>query len=125
MNAVTGKKSNGTVAERQERTYVAPEVNIYETPEGYVLEAEMPGVPKDGIEVTLENNTLTFVGHRKHECVTGHPLYRESRQADFRRVFELDPAVDPEKISAEMRQGVLTLTLPKAERVRPRKITIS
>lgn len=125
MNAVSEKKTNGAVAEVQERNYVAPEVNIYETPEGYVLQAEMPGVPKDGIEVTLENNTVTFVGHRRMEAVTGHPLYRESRQADFRRVFELDPAVDHENISAEMRQGVLTLTLPKAERVKPRKIKIS
>ena len=125
MNAVSEKKTNGAVTGKPERAYVAPEANIYETADGYVLQAEMPGVPKDAIEVTLENNTLTFVGHRKTDAVTGNPLYRESHQADFRRVFELDPAIDPEKISAEMRQGVLTLTLPKAERVKPRKIKIS
>jgi HSP20 family protein len=125
MNAVTEKKTNGAVAQTAERAYVAPEVNIYETPEGYVIEAEMPGVSKDAIEVTLENNTLTFVGHRKEERVSGNALYRESRQADYRRSFELDPAVDSAKIAAEMRQGVLTLTLPKAERVKPRKIKIS
>jgi HSP20 family protein len=125
MNAVTEKKTDGAVAEQPERAYIAPEVNIYETEEGYVLQAEMPGVPKEAIEVTLENNTLTFVGHRKVEAVTGSVVYRESREADYRRAFELDPAIDPGKISAEMRQGVLTLTLPKAERVKPRKITIS
>lgn len=122
MNAVaeTKKQTNGRV----ERNYVAPDVNIYETEEGYVIEAEMPGVRKEGIEVTLENNTLAFVGRRADEAVAGNVLYRESRGADYRRVFELDPAIDAEKISAEMRQGVLTLHLPKAERVKPRKITI-
>lgn len=123
MNAVVenGKASNGTT----EKNFTAPDVNIYETKEGYVIEAEMPGVAKTGIEVTLEANTLTFVGHRSDEEVRGNVLYRESRPADYRRVFELDPAIDTAKISAEMRQGVLTLNLPKAERVKPRKIEIS
>jgi len=122
MNAVaeTKKRTNGTL----ERSYTAPDVNIYETAEGYVIEAEMPGVAKDGIEVTLENNELTFTGHRAEEKSPGNVLYRESRGADYRRVFELDPAVDTEKISAEMRQGILTLHLPKEERVKPRKIEI-
>jgi HSP20 family protein len=52
-------------------------------------------------------------------------LYRESRPSDYRRVFELDPAIDSSKISAKMEQGVLTLTLPKTEKVKPRKIEIS
>ena len=122
MNAVAEKDKQVPVA--QERNYVSPEVDIFETPEGYFLHAEMPGVPKEGLEVTLENNTLTFTGHRKHEAVKGTVLYRESRPADYRRVFELDPAVDVDKIGAEMRQGVLRLTLPKAERVKPRRIEI-
>jgi len=122
MNAVAEKpKKNSAVAERP---FVAPDVNIYETDDGYVLHAEMPGVTKDGLEVTLENNVLTFVGRRHEEPVKGDVLYRESRSANFRRVFELDPAIDTNKISAEMRQGVLTLMLPKAERVKPRKIEI-
>ena len=99
-------------------------MNIYETDDGYVLQAEMPGVAKQGLEITLEGNTLTFVGRRNEDSVTGNVLYRESRGADYRRVFELDPAIDTAKISAEMRQGVLTLTLPKAERVKPRRIEI-
>jgi HSP20 family protein len=124
MNAVAEReKRNGSAAESQ-RSWVAPEVNIYETADGYVLEAEMPGVTKDGLEITLEGNTLTFVGRRQDEVVKGTVLYRESEPTDYRRVFELDPAIDTGKISAEMRQGVLTLTLPKAERVKPRKIEI-
>ena len=124
MNAVAEnqKQSNG-VAE-QDRPFISPEVNIYETPEGYVLQAEMPGVSKSGLEVTIENNVLTFAGRRTDDQVKGTALYRESRVADYRRVFELDPAIDAGKIGAEMRQGVLTLTLPKTERVKPRKIEI-
>ena len=107
---------------RQE--FVAPEVNIYETKDGYVLEAEMPGVNKDGLEITLEGNEITIVGHRVDEPVNGETLFRESRQVDYRRVFELDPAIDTSKVSAKMEQGVLTLTLPKSERVKPRKIAV-
>ena len=122
MNAVA-EKENRTRAVA-ERPFIAPDVNIYETDDGYVLQAEMPGVAKQGLEITLEGNTLTFVGRRNEDSVTGNVLYRESRGADYRRVFELDPAIDTAKISAEMRQGVLTLTLPKAERVKPRRIEI-
>jgi HSP20 family protein len=108
-----------------EREYVSPEVNIYETKDGYVLEAEMPGVSKEGLEITLEGSEITIVGHRHSEPLTGTPLFRERRLVDYRRVFELDPAIDTAKIAAKMNQGVLTLTLPKSEKVQPRKITVN
>jgi len=84
----------------------------------------MPGVSKEGLGITLEDNELTIVGHRKHEAYPGETLFQESRAADYRRVFELDPAIDSAKISAKIEQGVLTLTLPKSERVKPRKIVV-
>ena len=104
--------------------YVAPEVNIFETNDGYVLEAEMPGVNKDGLEITLEGNEITITGRRAADAAGGEALFRERRTADYRRVFELDPAIDTAKVSAKMDQGILTLTLPKSERVKPRKITV-
>ncbi len=104
--------------------YISPEVNIFETKDGYVLQVEMPGVNKDGLEIMLEGNEITIVGHRQSVPLTGETLFRESQVADFRRVFELDPAIDTGKVSARMEQGVLTLTLPKSERVKPRKITV-
>ncbi len=107
---------------RQE--YLLPDVNIFETKDGYVLEAEMPGVSKEGLEITLEGNEMTIVGHRQTEVQPGELLFRERRLADYRRVFELDPAVDTTKVSAKMEQGVLTLTLPKSEQVKPRKIKV-
>jgi HSP20 family protein len=125
MNAVaTKEKQQQQATATVERPFVAPDVNIYETDEAFVLQAEMPGVSKEGLEVTLEGNTLTFLGRRADEPERGNVLYRESRGVNYRRVFELDPSVDTDRIHAEMRQGVLTLTLPKAERVKPRKIQI-
>lgn len=109
------------------REYITPEVNIFESPENYVLEADMPGVSKDGLEILLEGNSLTIVGHRmaRPECAKAELLHRESLEADFRRLFELDPAIDTKRISAKMDQGVLTITLPKAEKVKPRKIVVT
>jgi HSP20 family protein len=109
---------------RAEQEYVSPDVNIVENKDGYVLEAEMPGVSKEGLEVTLEGNEMTIVGHRQDEAVTGTPLFRERKLLDFRRVFELDPTIDTARIAAKMAQGVLSLTLPKSEKVKPRKVTI-
>jgi len=106
------------------RSYVSPDVNIFETTHSYTLEAEMPGVTKDNLEVTLEGNCLTLVGRRSDEPLAGAILYQESRPADYRRVFELDPAIDTKRIRAQMHQGVLTLELPKAEAVKPRRISI-
>jgi len=105
--------------------YLTPLANILESKDAYVLEAEMPGVNKDGLEITVENGELTIVGRRAAVEVRGRELYRESRATDFRRSFELDPSIDTTKISAKIDQGVLTLTLPKAEAVKPRKIAVS
>jgi HSP20 family protein len=119
----TLQKEPRTTTERASE-FVSPEVNIFEANDGYVLEAEMPGVNKEGLELTLEGNEITIVGHRHNEPLSGTALFHESRNADYRRVFELDPAIDTGKIAAHVEQGVLTLTLPKSERVKPRKIAV-
>ncbi len=106
------------------RNYIAPDVNIFENKDGYVLQAEMPGVSKEGLEITLEGNEITITGHRHVETPGKEMLFRESQDADYRRVFELDPAIDTSKVSAKMDQGVLRLMLPKSERVKPRKIAV-
>jgi len=120
----TAERENRTDNQPARQEYVTPEVNIFETKDGYVLQAEMPGVSKDDLEITLEGNEITITGRRSTEPVSGEPIFRERQTADFRRVFELDPAIDTSKISAKMDQGVLTLTLPKSEQVKPRKITV-
>ncbi len=128
MNAVASQKQEGAVSKvrRDEERYLTPEVNIYENKDDYLLQAEMPGVTKDGLELTLEGHVLTIVGHRSQEMPKGStPLYRESQPYDFRRVFELDPTIETGKINAKMEQGVLVVRLPKAEKVKPRKISIT
>jgi len=112
---------NGT----QRMSYVAPVANILETADGYILEAEMPGVGKDGLDLTVENGELVIIGRRGDKEMPGDPVYRESRQFDYRRVFDLDPSIDTGKITAKMEQGVLTLMLPKAEQVKPRRIQVT
>jgi HSP20 family protein len=123
MKATLENQSTNNHPVREE--YVAPNVNIFETKEGYVLQAEMPGVGKDGLEVTLEGNEITIAGRRYPETVSGETLFRERNTADYRRVFELDPAIDTAKISAKIEQGILTVTLPRSEEVKPRKITVN
>ena len=110
-------------AQREER-WLHPHVNIVETKDGYLLEAEMPGVGKEGLEVLLEGNELTIIGRRHHQVEGAQLVYRESHDRDFRRAFELDPTIDTGRISARMENGVLHLDLPKAEKVKPRKITV-
>jgi HSP20 family protein len=126
MKATLQKETIAAPAERNHPVeFVAPDVNIYEMKDGYVLEAEMPGVNKEGLEITLEGQEITITGHRLSEGVSGEPLFRERRSAPYRRVFELDPAIDTSRISARMNQGILFLTLPKSEEVKPRRITVS
>ena len=119
------KEPRVTNGHNAEQNVVAAPVNIFETKDGYLLEAEMPGVDKEGLEVTVEGNEITIVGRRAQETINGQPLFRECDRADFQRVFQLDPAIDTSKISAKMNQGLLTLALPKSEQVKPRKITVS
>jgi len=120
------KRTPETQQQREREQFLAPDVNIYETKDGYLLEAEMPGVSKEGLEITLEGTELTLTGRRSDQPPReADILFAETRPLNYRRVFELDPTVDTAKINAKMEQGVLTLTLPKAERVKPKKITIS
>src|SRR5215471_8235286 len=81
--------------------HVSPEVNIFTSGDGYVLEVEMPGVGKDGLEITVEGNEMTITGRRAAESVSGDVLFRERSALDYRRVFELDPAIHQSRIAAK------------------------
>ena len=105
--------------------FIAPVATVLENTDGYMLEVEMPGVTKENLEMWVENNELTILGRRSTPSVEGTLIHRESRPENFRRSFELDPSIDAGKISAKIEQGVVTLTLPKAEQVKPRKIAVA
>jgi HSP20 family protein len=125
MKTAIDETTNLQDTQRTNPATVVPRVNIIETKDGYTLVAEVPGVSKDGVEVTVEDNELTLLGRRQPDELKADLLHRESHDADYRRVFELDPAVDTAKISAHVEQGILTVQLPFSERVKPRKISIS
>ena len=105
--------------------YVTPRVNLHQDAEGYTLEVEMPGVGKDGVEITAGDGKLVIVGHRGAAENPGKVLYRERNARAFRRVFDLDPSIDTGAISASVDQGLLTVQLRKSESAKPRKIAVS
>lgn len=115
-------QSNREETRSQER-YVTPPVDIYETTDGLVVKADLPGVAKEGLDVRVENGLLTIRGKAAH-VAPGDPVYREYELLNFYRQFELNERVDQNKISAELKHGVLTLQLPKAEEAKPRKIEV-
>ena len=116
-NVANGQQSN--------EQFVAPVASICESGESYTLQVEMPGVNKDGLELWVEKNELTIVGRRSAPAVQGTLLHREFRRENFRRAFELGPSIDATRISAKIDQSVVTLTLPKAEQLKPRKISVA
>ena len=118
-------RENRSVDQPRSGQFITPTASVVEGADAYILNVEMPGVNKEGLEISVENNELTIIGRQSVPQIEGTLIHRESRSENFRRVFELDPSIDMSKISARIDQGVLTLTLPKAEEVKPRKITVS
>ena len=107
------------------RTFL-PTVDIFETEPALTLVLEMPGVDKSHVDVSIENGVLTVQGRLDFSKYEGlQPVYTEYNVGDYRRSFSLSSKIDQNKISAEMKEGVLTLVLPKAEEAKPRKISIS
>lgn len=108
---------------RGQDRYVVPPVDIYDTPEGLVLLADLPGVAKEDLNVQVDNHVLTLHARARH-MAPGEPLYREYELVNFFRQFELNEDVDQERLAAQLNHGVLTLRLPRVERAQPRKIAV-
>jgi len=107
------------------RLVAAPPVDIYENSDEYVLEADVPGVSQDHVTLCLENGELSLEARWSAPEVEGATvLAREYRPVDFRRTFVLPDTVDAGKVSASLKDGVLTVRIPKAEAVKPRSIEI-
>lgn len=115
---------NKSVAEtRDTDNYLVPAVDIYETEEGLTLVADVPGASQDGIDVNVEDGLLTIKAKAEHTLREGN-YYREYDLMNYWRQFRLSDQVDTEKITAHLEHGVLTLNLPKAEKMKPRKIEV-
>jgi len=107
------------------RTWMPP-VDIQETDDAYRLTAELPGLTKDDINITLENNVLRLTGERKFEKDVKEDGYQrvERTYGSFARAFTLPSQVNHDKVEAAFENGLLTITVPKAEQAKPRKIAI-
>jgi len=105
---------------------VKPAYEIKENDEAYGLTVYLPGVTKDGLEITAEAGEFRILGRRQWKQPEGWTaLYRESADAPFELVLTHDNAIDADKVAAELRDGVLRVSLPKAEALKPRKIAVN
>lgn len=105
---------------------ITPRHEVTETPEAYGLTVELPGVAKDGLELSVDHEQIRVVGRRAWRKPEGWTaLHRESREAAFELVLDHGRAIDAEKVRAELRDGVLRVSLPKAEALKPRKISVA
>jgi len=104
-----------------------PSVDIVEENGKFVLTAELPGVKKEDVKINIQDNTLTIEGEKKSSKETKDENYSRSERfyGKFSRSFTLSSEIDADKIKADFEHGVLTINLPKTEKVKPRQITIS
>ncbi len=107
-------------------TQLAPAFDVRESQEAYVIQADLPGVKDDALELTIDGDQLTIRGSRTAEERTDSESYHvlERRHGTFARTFRLPREVDGEKISAKLDAGVLTVTLPKKPEAKARKIAV-
>ena len=120
LSPVSGEGADST------RTW-APPVDIFENGDNLVLKAELPGVNPDEVEIRVEDNTLYLKGERRFEKEVKEQNYHriERTYGTFTRSFSLPNSVDADKVSANYKDGVLTLTMPKKEEAKPKTIKIN
>lgn len=118
--------SSGTPADGEQHPVLRPVYDVEETDAAYGLTVYLPGVAKTGLEITDEEGELRIAGKRATAAPAGAvALHRESSDAPFELVLSHDNSVDTGKIVAELNDGVLKLSLPKAESAKPRKIALT
>jgi len=128
MTAQDMVKSEQNITTNREETRSAsrvlvPAVDIFESDDNLTLIADMPGVEKNGLEINLEKGLLTISGEMALES-RGKPLMREFSTANYYRQFKISEQIDAEKSSADLDNGVLILTIQKAETAKPKRIEI-
>lgn len=103
-----------------------PPIDIYETPDGLVLYADLPGVSAEGLDLQVQDNRLTLYGRVADREIEQHGLvHQEYQVGDFLRSFILSDEVDHDRILAKLTNGVLRVELPRAPRARPRRIDVA
>jgi HSP20 family molecular chaperone IbpA len=120
------KRDNSESAARDgESAALVPPVDIVEDADGITLTADLPGVGKENLSVGIDGDTLTINGAVSlGEAKTLQSVYAEVRVAEYRRTFILSRDLDSQRIDASMKDGVLTLRVPKAEKAKPRRVEV-
>jgi len=121
----TTNREETNATKTQDERYVVPNTNIYETDNEYVLTSEMPGVSKENLNVVIDNKVLEITGHLDKELKEHEPSFCEFSFSNYYRRFRIGTEIDVEGVKAVIQNGILTMTLPKAQAARPRKIEIS
>jgi len=120
-NNTPSVRSNAAQAQRA----VQPAVDVFEDPTGITLLADMPGVPKDRLDVKVEADTLSIEGQVVAQTPDGlEAVYAEVRVPLYRRTFTLSRELDTSKVEANLKDGVLTLRIPKQAHAQPRRIEV-
>ena len=119
----TVKRGTDAAERLQQRAFAAPAVDIYENADELLLVADMPGVATGDLRVHFEKGHLSIEG-RRESGPDHNPVAAEFLPIDFRRTFAVPQGIDPEKISADLRSGVLRVHLPKADALKPRQIQV-
>jgi HSP20 family protein len=128
INSILSKAAASTApvdADTQSDFTLKPAYRLSQTPEAWTVVAHLPGVAKDGLEITAEDDVLSIRGRRQWQSPEGWtPLYRESYDSSYALALRYDQ-VDASRIQAELKDGVLTVTLPKSEAAKARKIAVN
>ena len=105
----------------------SPAIDVVETPDGFTVTCELPGLDQQEVDINLASNVLTIRGEKKTEKPEkeARVFRREIRKGGFQRTLSLPVAVDSEKTTAELKEGVLTIMLPKREDVKPKQISVN
>lgn len=120
------RPTTGAGPENGEKEYAIPAYEVKESAEAFGLEVFMPGVTKDSAEINIDQGELVVTGARTWKSPAGWTeIFRESSPLDFRLRLDLNEAVNVDKINAELEAGVLRVTLPKAEELKPRRIGVN
>ena len=127
VNSLTERNDERNVQTREEtrakEKYIRPAVNIIETEEGLVLTADIPGAAKETLDVNVEKGILTISAPTSH-LMPGQSVYQEFELANYYRQFTIPESLDHERARADFTNGILTLTVPKAEAAKPRRIEV-
>jgi HSP20 family protein len=118
------ENTDNNIEALEQREWMVPTVDIYESEQELLLVADVPGVDEKSIELRLDRSELTLEATRR-ETTLGNALGRECNDLGFKRVFTLPSGIDGSQIAAELKHGVLQVHLPKSAELRPRRINVT